>query len=272
MIRTIVLQSTADGLVSFRLQRAIQTMLAIRACCCAHSSPARAGEDFMSVRIVHGANEGCFEFAGQTVKQVHRVLRDAFNIPADAKAMVDGQGVGEDYMIRNGDNVEFVRILGQKGGLHDFWSMREVAELLGADAIQAMSELGIKPIGQLVFSSEKIGEYISTIKSKKHDTRSLTNLVLDFSSMTLTCGKQGPFEIDNSIIFRLLNRLNARPCHYVQLDHLKRDVWEDEFVDDGTVHRTARRLRKRLEEMQIDGIEIKPSNGSWALMIQKGSV
>ncbi|KAA5538606.1 winged helix-turn-helix domain-containing protein [Roseiconus nitratireducens] len=223
----------------------------------------------MSVRIVHGANEGRFEFVGQTVNQARRVLKDAFNIPDDAEALVDGREVDEDYMIRNGETLEFVRTLGHKGGLHDFWSMREVAELLGVDAIQVMSELGINPISQSVFTSEQIGKYISTIKSKNNSTQSLSNLIVDFSSMTLKCGKQGPFEIDNSVIFRLLNRLNARPCHYVHLDNLKRDVWKDEFIDDDTVHRTARRLRKRLEEMKLEGVDIKTSNGSWALLINK---
>jgi hypothetical protein len=219
----------------------------------------------MTVRIIHGANEGQFALAGQTVRSIARSLRDAFNIPEDAQAFVGGTEVNRDHVVSDGDTVEFVRTFGRKSGLHDFWSEREVTELFGASAIHDMAEMELHPVSELVFTSQQLNDYLLRLTKPKEKKPRPSPLVVDLSSMTLTYCDRSPIEIDGTIVFRLLNRLNLRPRHYVRLDTLKRDVWKDEFVDDKTVNRTARRLRQKLEEMQVQGLTLKTQNGGWAL-------
>ncbi|QDV56278.1 winged helix-turn-helix domain-containing protein [Rosistilla oblonga] len=220
----------------------------------------------MSVRIVHGANEGRFTLAGQTVRSIAKSLRDAFNIPEDAQTFVGGAEVSGDHVVADGETVEFVRTLGHKGGLNDFWSEREVTEFFGASAIADMADMEIRPVNESVFTSQQINNYLSRLTKPGETQHKPSPLIVDLSSMTLTYYDQAPIEIEGSLIFKLLNRLNVRPRHYVRLDTLKRDVWEDEFIDDQTVNRTARRLRKKLEEMQVQGVQLKTQNGGWALI------
>lgn len=220
----------------------------------------------MSVRIVHGANEGRFDFSGKNVSQIRRYLKHAFNIPDDAQAFVGGTEVSGDHIVDDGGTVEFVRTLGRKSGLHDFWSEREVTELFGASAIHDMAEMEIRPVNESVFTSQQLNGYLLRLAKPNETKPQPSPLVVDFSSMTLTYCDQAPIEIEGSLIFRLLNRLNVRPRHYVRLETLKRDVWKDELVDDETVNRTARRLRQKLEEMQVQGVQLKTQNGGWALI------
>lgn len=220
----------------------------------------------MSVRIVHGANEGRFEVAGKTVRSIAKSFRDAFNIPEDAQALVGGTEVSGDHIVADGETVEFVLTFGRKGGLHDFWSEREVTELFGASAIADMAEMEIRPVNESVFTSQQLNDYLLRLTKPKEKKPRPSPLVVDLSSMTLTYCDQAPIAIEGSLIFKLLNRLNVRPRHYVRLDTLKRDVWKDDFVDNETVNRTARRLRQKLEEMQVQGVQLKTQNGGWALI------
>ncbi len=226
----------------------------------------------MTVRIIHGANEGQFALAGQTVRSIARSLRDAFNIPEDAQAFVGGTEVNRDHVVSDGDTVEFVRTFGRKGGLHDFWSVQEITALLGSTAVHDMAEMEIVPVSQTVFTSQQVNEYLGQLGNRQIPERNRKSIIVDFESMTLTCLDQGPYAIDKTMRFRLLNRLAVRPNFYVHIDTLKRDVWKDELVDDETVNRTARRLRETLKKMQIEGVELKTSNGNWALTLRRLSV
>lgn len=97
----------------------------------------------MSVRIVHGANEGRFTLAGQTVRLIAKSLRDAFNIPDDAQALVGGTEVSGDHIVADGETVEFVRTFGRKGGLHDFWSEDELRQLWGEEKVDELIAAGM---------------------------------------------------------------------------------------------------------------------------------
>ena len=61
----------------------------------------------MRVRVVHGANEGRYAVAGNSVSVVQRQLRDQFNIPDDA--IVNGTTVDNGYILGDDDNLEFIR-------------------------------------------------------------------------------------------------------------------------------------------------------------------
>ncbi|MCD0459570.1 transcriptional regulator [Roseiconus lacunae] len=223
----------------------------------------------MSIRIVHGANEGRFEFAGLTVSQIQKSLKDAFNIPNDALALVDGESVDRDFIMTDQSNLEFVRTVGHKGGLHEFWSEQEVTVLLGPEAVQSMKAMDIHPVNEQVFTSKQICEYLSNLRNSETQSKRRSPLVVDFSTMTLSFGNQGTFEINGSLTFKLLNRLNARPFQFIHIDILKNDVWNDDLVEDETVNRTARRLRKVLAEMNVSGVELKTQDRRWALVLSE---
>lgn len=66
------------------------------------------------VKVIHGANDDVFPVVGATVQTLRNSLADAFNIPVDALALVNGGGVGEQYRLQANDLLEFVLPWGQK--------------------------------------------------------------------------------------------------------------------------------------------------------------
>lgn len=68
------------------------------------------------VRVVHGVNEGYFDnLEGKTVGSVKKSLREVYNIPGDAEALVEGKAVQDDFILEGGQNLEFVKEAGVKG-------------------------------------------------------------------------------------------------------------------------------------------------------------
>lgn len=76
----------------------------------------RASSITNKVRVVHGANEQYFDsLEGKTVGSVKKSLREVFNIPSDADALVSGKQVGDDFILEGGMSLEFVKEAGVKG-------------------------------------------------------------------------------------------------------------------------------------------------------------
>ena len=68
------------------------------------------------VKVIHGANDDTFEgLVGQKVATVRASLVDAFNIPGDALALIDGQQVTNEHVLTAGQTLEFVKQAGVKG-------------------------------------------------------------------------------------------------------------------------------------------------------------
>lgn len=68
------------------------------------------------VRVSHGANEQYFDgISGKSVEQVRKSLREVFNIPQDAEAVVDGKVVANDFVLEAGQYLEFYKPAGTKG-------------------------------------------------------------------------------------------------------------------------------------------------------------
>jgi hypothetical protein len=79
-------------------------------------SLSRATKAMSKVRVVHGANERYFDnLEGKTVGMVRKSLREAFNIPSDAEALISGKAVQDDFVLEGGMNLEFVKEAGVKG-------------------------------------------------------------------------------------------------------------------------------------------------------------
>jgi len=76
----------------------------------------RASSASNKVRIVHGANEQYFDnLEGKTVGQVKKSLREVFNIPSDAEALIGSKQVGDEFVLEGGQSLEFVKEAGVKG-------------------------------------------------------------------------------------------------------------------------------------------------------------
>lgn len=77
---------------------------------------ARSTNTMRKVRVVHGANEQYFDnLEGKTVGSIRKSLREVFNIPGDADALVDGKTVQDDFVLAGGHNLEFFKEAGIKG-------------------------------------------------------------------------------------------------------------------------------------------------------------
>lgn len=77
---------------------------------------ARASAATQKVRVVHGANEQYFDnLEGKTVGSVKKSLREVFNIPGDAQALVANKVVGDDFILEGSMSLEFVKEAGVKG-------------------------------------------------------------------------------------------------------------------------------------------------------------
>jgi len=80
------------------------------------STLSRAKNTLSKVRVVNGANEQYFDnIAGKNVGSVRKSLREVFNIPGDASALVGGKEVQDDFILEGGQNLEFIKESGVKG-------------------------------------------------------------------------------------------------------------------------------------------------------------
>ena len=67
------------------------------------------------VRVLYGVHALEADLAGRPVSDVRQALRQALNISPQAVAVVDGHEVGESVVLLAGQQLEFVRLAGEKG-------------------------------------------------------------------------------------------------------------------------------------------------------------
>lgn len=76
------------------------------------SSPDDAGG---LVTITHVPHEERVAASGMTVGQVRTRYRDRFDVDPRSQAFIDGVAVGDDTVLRSGQNLMFLRHSGEKG-------------------------------------------------------------------------------------------------------------------------------------------------------------
>ncbi len=67
------------------------------------------------VRVLYGVHALEANLVGRAVADVRQALRQALNISPQAVAVVDGREVGEGFILLAGQQLEFVRLAGEKG-------------------------------------------------------------------------------------------------------------------------------------------------------------
>jgi hypothetical protein len=75
-------------------------------------TPTRAGQ----VKVSYGVHNLEAAIAGKSVSEVRQALREPLNIDPRALALVNGRDVAASYVLKQGDQLEFVRLAGEKGG------------------------------------------------------------------------------------------------------------------------------------------------------------
>ena len=75
-------------------------------------SPARSG----MVKVSYGVHNLEAAIAGKSVSEVRQSLKEPLNIDPRALALVNGRDVAASYILKQGDQLEFVRLAGEKGG------------------------------------------------------------------------------------------------------------------------------------------------------------
>lgn len=110
---------------------------------------ARTNSVMSKVRVVHGANEKYFDnLTGKTVGSVRKSLREVFNIPGDASALISGKEVGDDFVLEGGMNLEFVKEAGVKGGENPRRLMNDLMMFVIYLMVFAFTLFGIIGLGQ----------------------------------------------------------------------------------------------------------------------------
>jgi hypothetical protein len=67
------------------------------------------------VKISYGVHNLEAAIAGKSVSEVRQSLKEPLNIDPRALALVNGRDVAASYVLKQGDQLEFVRLAGEKG-------------------------------------------------------------------------------------------------------------------------------------------------------------
>jgi hypothetical protein len=68
-----------------------------------------------TIHVSCGASSGNFSVVGKTVAEVASKLKDVLNIDRLSIGVVNGKDVNDSYIVKDGDNLEFVKPAGTKG-------------------------------------------------------------------------------------------------------------------------------------------------------------
>jgi hypothetical protein len=69
------------------------------------------------VQVSYGVHSLEAAIAGKSVGEVRQALKEPLNIDPRALALVNGRDVAASHILKAGDQLEFVRLAGEKGGL-----------------------------------------------------------------------------------------------------------------------------------------------------------
>ena len=73
------------------------------------------------VKISYGVHVLTAAIAGKSVGEVRQALKEPLNIDPRALALVNGREASASLVLKEGDQLEFVRLAGEKGGRPGVW-------------------------------------------------------------------------------------------------------------------------------------------------------
>lgn len=68
-----------------------------------------------TIRVTSGASAGQFPVVGKQVAEVAEFLREVLNVDKMSTGLVNGKEVAGDYVLKDGDSLEFLKPAGRKG-------------------------------------------------------------------------------------------------------------------------------------------------------------
>jgi hypothetical protein len=68
-----------------------------------------------TIHVSCGASSGNFPVVGKSVKEVGDFLREVLNVDQLSTGLVNGKSVDSSYVLKAGDNLEFLKPAGKKG-------------------------------------------------------------------------------------------------------------------------------------------------------------
>jgi hypothetical protein len=68
-----------------------------------------------AVKVVYGVNELSLDLGGKSIRGIWKMLEQVLNLPRETTVSVNGQKVVDDYIVRAGDEIEFLKPAGIKG-------------------------------------------------------------------------------------------------------------------------------------------------------------
>lgn len=122
-----------------------------------------------SVKIIYGSADGVFSgVAGASLASLKTSLANAFNIPIDVLAFVNGEQVDFDYQVKDGDVVEFCKQFGQKGMNRMFTEAQIQSEYglpqkLFAELLPLLKPVSKSDNGQVLYLECHIDKVIETL-------------------------------------------------------------------------------------------------------------
>lgn len=162
----------------------------------------------MPIRVVHGANEGHWSLSGKTIAEARSLLTDICNLTPDLSGWVNGIACDGSTVLRNGDNLEFGKDFGKKGGIPDFVSETEVRQMYGDDGFQLLKNAGLKSSMQPVFSGLEVMGFGRSLNNDAVPLKRLPTSV-DVEAETVTFNDT-TYDCDRSIALVLKCLIDAR--------------------------------------------------------------
>ena len=195
----------------------------------------------MTIRIIHGPNEGHFDVKGKTLRVVAKALREVFNIPKDAVPWIGGEIVSLDRILNDGESVEFVKEYGQKGGLQDLWSEAELLMLFGHAALDAMKQNGFILRPHLAATASDVIAWQHWLQDRSAEPSKALPIEVDIKSERLIVnGVQYELEQDLAAVVQCLLDAKGEPRSTTQMK-LAYPQW---IVDERLDIRIRRKLRQ----------------------------
>ena len=195
----------------------------------------------MTIRIVHGANEGRYDLEGKSVGSVAKSLQQAFNIPHDAVALVNGQKTTFDYILSEDESVEFIKESGRKGGLQDFWSEAELLRLFGSASLELMKQNGFKLKLRLTVTADEVIAWQQWLMDRSTEPKNAIPVQVDIDSGTITIeGVQ--YELDQQLaaVVQCLIEAKGEPRSTTQM----KKAYPDHIFDERLDITISRKLKK----------------------------
>jgi|GEM_PF-2788170 len=165
----------------------------------------------MTVRVVHGVNDDTLPLAGRTVAFAAENLRDVFNIPAEADALVDGATRPFDHVLHDGDCLEFVSRNGRKG-MQEFWSEDELIQHLGDAEFERMKEAGLELTPRPVLTSCELAKWEKWLRDENVHPRDMIHVAVSIEKEWISVeGKQFPMKQNECAIVNCLLEAKGEP-------------------------------------------------------------